>query len=158
MQRPGSMLRNMSRGAVLRRVVWWLAAVCACLVPRGSCDFQTTRTWPDGSAVADGAAEWAGWTFISGAMALGFLVAGALLLEDQGRRLAVTASLLPFVVAALIALLSWARLRSERAHTTEYVLDISLGLPLVAVAASVGGLLALLLAAVGSRHPGKSEP
>jgi hypothetical protein len=136
-----------------------LALVCAIAVILGSLDFRTTRTWELGVGIGqahqEGAARWAVWTLLAGAVALGLLAisvpalaravnAGSNDARRKGRICAVLA--VPFLGnATTVSAMNWMRVLDEQQRATEYTLVIAQGLPVVAVASAIGAGLALMV-------------
>lgn len=136
----------------------WMLAISALLVMLGSCDFRTSRTFTResgtfegaGAAMSEGAAHWAGWTFLLGGVAV---VALLLWIWMWGSWPLIAAVALALFAAAAIAGDHWHDLRTEEAYydlvrNQDYFLTIALGLPLVTISGVVGGLSALLCIAV----------
>jgi hypothetical protein len=115
------------------------------LVLLGSLAFKTERVWPNHQIWREGAARWAGWTFLCGAAALALLVA-AFLLPRYLKALAAALAAIPFALAASLGRTNWLRLSEERDQPRDYALHIAAGLPVVTVAAVVGLVLAVVLA------------
>lgn len=133
-------------------VIGGLAVACALAVVFGSTLFQTSRYWDNGDGsgmgMSEGAARWAGWTFLCGLVALGALPAGAWRVADRHRRSGIVFALVAsgaFFFVAYQATSHWQRLLNERAQPRDYTLSIATGLPVVTVAASIGAMLTLLL-------------
>ena len=136
----------------------WMVAVCALLVVLGSCDFRTSRTFTResgtfegaGAAMSEGAAHWAGWTFLLGGVAV---VALLLWVWIWGGWPFFAAVALALFAAAAIAGDHWRDLRTEESYydllrDQDYFLTTALGPPLVTITGAVGGFLALLTIAV----------
>ncbi len=121
---------------------------CAALVVLGSLGFETTRTWDNragtGQTWREGAARWAGWSFLCGVGALGALGGGPVAPRQWRAPFAATAAG-AFSWAVYRAGMHWRRLLDERAEPRDYDLDIAIGLPMVTTFGAIGALLALVL-------------
>lgn len=145
--------------ASLTTVIGGLATTCAVAVVFGSTLFKTSRYWYQGEnaggGMKEGAAHWAGWTFLSGLAALAVLALGALLM-GYGRKRWGTAcaqvAAAPLLFAAQRANSNWRRLLEEQDRPRDYILTISPGLPVVTVSAVAGAFFALLLAVAWARR------
>jgi hypothetical protein len=141
-------------------VIGGLAMACSVAVVLGSTFFfPTTQFWDHGDGTAsgmkEGAASWAGWTFLSGLAALAVLALGALLMnygrKGWGAACALVAAA-PLLFAAERAYGNWQRLLEEQDRPRDYVLTIAPGLPIVTISAVAGAFFALLLAITWARR------
>lgn len=118
----------------------------------GSTMFKTSRFWNNGDGSGqglwEGAAHWAGWTFLAGVITFVALLIGAWRIAERHRRSGIVSGLLAagaFAFAAYQANSDWQRLLNERALPRDYTLGIAPGLPIVTVAAAMGTLVTLVL-------------
>lgn len=151
-RQPRQPIAAQSVRATFAVVTGGLAVACALAVVFGSTMFQTSRFWDNGDGsghgMSEGAARWAGWTFLWGLIALGTLLIGAWRIADGRRAIGVifgVATAGAFLSAAIKANRHWQPLLDERALPRDYTLSIAAGLPVVTVAASVGAVLTLVL-------------
>ncbi len=95
------------------RVLGNLSLICAALVLLGSLAFGTTRVWGFDPALGntssswrEGAARWAGWTFLCGLLSLGSLLLATSSVLAGHRRTSAAMAALPVPLLAFAAFLA----------------------------------------------------
>jgi len=144
---------------VSRAILTGMAIACTVLTILGSTMFRTRRVWENGDGTvqswSEGAARWAGLTFLCGLSALLVLLVAWWFGSAGHHGRAAVAGVIAcgaFLVAASRGGENWRRLLTEREHpleiqpSSDYVLTIAPGLPVGTACATLGTIVAFALA------------